>query len=75
MKREQIRIDGMGCSHCVEAVRGSLEGMGIRVHGVEIGTAEISYDSSLIRSEQIDAAIEEAGYKAVAHNQVEDLAS
>jgi copper chaperone CopZ len=75
MTRERITIDGMGCSHCVEAVRSSLEGMGIHVHDVEIGTADISYDRSRIGSEQIDAAIAEAGYKATAHNEVEDLAS
>jgi len=75
MTRERIEIDGMGCSHCVEAVRSSLKEMGINVHEVAIGSADISYDRSRIGSEQIDAAIAEAGYKATAHNEVEDFAS
>lgn len=75
MTRERIEINGMGCSHCVEAVRSSLKEMGIHVHEVAIGTADVSYDRSRIGREQIDAAIAEAGYTATAHKEVEDLAS
>lgn len=59
----------MGCQHCVESVRNALQRLGVDVHGVDIGHAEISYGPSLDRK-RIDAAISEAGYQLVDHEQV-----
>lgn len=64
MTRERVKIEGMGCSHCISAVRGALEKLDVDIHTVEIGSAEIGYGSSVNRK-QIDDAISEAGYKTV----------
>lgn len=64
MARERIRIEGMGCQHCVEAVRAALEKVGADVHAVDIGQAEISYGPAVDRT-TVDAAIAEAGYQPI----------
>ena len=75
MLHERVTIEGMGCMHCVEAVRSSLEAIGIRVHAVDIGSAEVSYDTEQIDRSMIDDAIKDAGYKATGRHFVEDQAS
>jgi len=40
-----------------------LTKIGIEKHKVEIGTATITFDESKIKFEEIEKAIEEAGYK------------
>lgn len=69
MSREQITIEGMGCAHCVQAVRSALEKTGATVHEVEIGKADVSFGPEVDRA-AVDAAIEEAGYRAVEHQTV-----
>lgn len=66
MNRERIKIEGMSCGHCVEAVRKALDGLGVDIHNVEIGRAEISYGPSVDR-QRIDDAIEDAGYTPTGH--------
>ena len=62
MTRERIKIEGMGCQHCVDAVRKALDTAGVEIHNVSIGQADVSYTAPADR-EKVDAAIEEAGYK------------
>lgn len=66
MTRERIKIEGMGCNHCITAVRDALDQIGVEIHTVEIGRAEISYAPSVDR-ERIDAAITEAGYRPIGY--------
>ena len=66
MIRERVKIAGMGCNHCVNAVREALAELGVDIHQVEIGYAEVSYDPEL-DSKRIDAAITEAGYEPLQH--------
>lgn len=66
MHRERVKIEGMGCDHCVKAVREALTQLGVDIHGVEIGHADISYGASVDR-ERIDAAITDAGYRPIEH--------
>lgn len=69
MTRERVRIEGMGCDHCVAAVRSALEQLdGVEIHDVGIGHADISVDGTVDRK-QIDAAISKAGYQAVEHQE------
>lgn len=64
---EQIKIDGMGCAHCITAVRLALEGLnGVKVEDVSIGTARVQLNDGAT-AEQVDAAIREAGYEPVSH--------
>jgi len=61
-----FEISGMGCEHCVNAVRGALENIeAVTVEEVEIGSATISYDSdNPIRDAVVDA-IEAEGFEVI----------
>ncbi|MEG8948051.1 heavy-metal-associated domain-containing protein [Rosettibacter firmus] len=63
MTTTEIKIDGMSCKHCIMAIEKALTKIGIEKHKVEIGTATITFDESKIKFEEIEKAIEEAGYK------------
>jgi copper chaperone len=66
MKEREILIAGMSCHHCVMAVRKELERLSaVQVRDVKIGSAFISFDETKITGDQINAAIEKAGYKPV----------
>jgi copper chaperone CopZ len=63
MHRTRLRITGMSCAHCVAALRrelGRLEGL--TIHGVEVGSADISYDPERTPLSTITAAVDRAGY-------------
>lgn len=60
-----IKIDGMGCEHCVKSVKETLENLkDVKVINVVIGEAKIeipeNYDFSLIRE-----ALDDAGYEVI----------
>jgi copper ion binding protein len=59
----RIQIDGMTCQHCVMRVKQAIESLpGIQDVKVEIGTASISFDASVIQQKEIEEAIVTAGY-------------
>ena len=61
--KETLPISGMGCDHCVNAVREALENLdNVTVSSVEIGSAAVVYEESKIDRSVLVAAIEEAGY-------------
>ena len=67
MNRTTLKIDGMSCGHCVMAVRKALEEVeGVRVEQVAIGTATVEYDPAVADAAAVIAAVDEAGYTAVA---------
>lgn len=62
-----LTIGGMSCQHCVRAVREALEAVpGVTVARVEIGSAEVSFDSNQSSADAIAAAVSDAGYDASA---------
>jgi len=64
MKETLITISGMSCGHCVNRVKKAVDALkGISSSDIQIGTAKVSFDETLISREKIAAAIEEAGYK------------
>ncbi len=66
MDTRDIEIRGMNCDHCVAAVRKELARLpGVIVREVHIGAASVNFEPSRTSSAQIDAAIEEAGFKVV----------
>lgn len=66
MTSETLSIDGMHCDHCVEAVRTALQSLdGVSVDAVEIGRAQVTYDSEEVAAEGLTEAISEAGYDVV----------
>ncbi|UCE79870.1 MAG: cation transporter [Nitrospiraceae bacterium] len=59
----RIQINGMTCQHCVMRVKQAIESLpGINDVTVEIGTASISFDASVIQQKEIEEAIVTAGY-------------
>lgn len=75
MKRERIRIAGMGCEHCVHAVEAALDEIGVAVESVKIGEADIRYDDAAMEPTSIDAAVASAGYSVVAHDELGETAA
>jgi copper chaperone CopZ len=62
-----IKIEGMSCMHCVGRVKKALEGLkGIQTSDVQIGTANITFDETVLKKEDIEKAITKAGYKIAA---------
>ena len=60
-----LKIDGMGCEHCIKSVREALEGInGIKVLDVKIGSAEVEAENDNILNE-IKEKLDDAGYDLV----------
>jgi copper chaperone len=66
MRQVSVRIDGMHCGHCVEAVRRALSQVdGATVTRVEIGKAHVGLPAD-ISVDPVVAAVERAGYRVSA---------
>ena len=60
-----LKIDGMGCEHCIKSVREALEGVnGVKVLDVKIGSAEIEAENDSVLNE-IREKLDYAGYDLV----------
>jgi copper chaperone len=58
-----LEIDGMSCGHCVARVEKALAKLaGVRVDRVEVGSAAVRYEQSLVTPARIRQAVEDAGY-------------
>jgi len=64
-----FNVPGMSCGHCKAAVEGELS----RLSGVEFSnadfekdTVEVRYDEDRVTTEELEGAIEEAGYSVTA---------
>ena len=61
----RLSIDGMHCGACVRRVSAALGKVaGVEVGKVEIGSAELAYDTGLASAEQIAAAVDKIGFTA-----------
>ena len=60
-----LKIDGMGCEHCIKSVRETLEGVnGVKVLDVKIGSAEVEVENDSVLNE-IKEKLDDAGYDLV----------
>jgi copper chaperone len=69
MTDKTVSVEGMGCGHCKAAVEGELNklsGVERSIADVEKGTVEVSYDEARVTAEDLEGAIEEAGYTVAA---------
>ncbi|MEW6509883.1 MAG: heavy-metal-associated domain-containing protein [Bacteroidota bacterium] len=67
MRREELRIEGMSCGHCVMSVKKELAKItGLQVEDVQIGKATVQYDESRISPQDLMRAVEAAGYRLIA---------
>ncbi len=63
MSEVNLKIDGMSCQHCVMRVKKAVEQLpGVSKTEVNVGTARITYDESKIGKEDVEKAVEAAGY-------------
>ncbi len=63
---ETIKVKGMSCQHCVQAVTRALNGVeGLENVQVDLDSGQASYDTvKPVDQETIKAAVKEAGYEA-----------
>ena len=60
-----LKIDGMGCEHCIKSVREALEGVnGVKVLDVKIGSAEVETENDSVLNE-IREKLDDVGYDLV----------
>jgi copper ion binding protein len=68
MTSKTVRIEGMSCHHCTEAVTRAVKSLA-GVERVEVSlqkkSAEVRYDESLLGEAELAAAIEGEGYQVV----------
>lgn len=68
MIKDTYNIEGMTCASCVQAVEKSVGKLaGVDDVSVNLATEkmEVSYDSSTVAGDDIESAVESAGYKAL----------
>ena len=64
-----FKVPDMSCGHCKAAVEeelNNLSGVERADANVEKGTVEVSYDEARVTTEDLEGAIEEAGYTVAA---------
>ena len=69
MTEKIFNVEGMSCGHCKAAVEGELgklPGVERSNADFETGIVEVSYDESKVGTEELEGAIEEAGYEVKA---------
>ena len=69
MTEKTLGVPEMSCGHCRAAVEGELNKLsGVRKANadVEKGTVEVTYDERTVTTEDLEGAIEEAGYTVAA---------
>lgn len=63
----KLKVTGMSCEHCVQAVKRALEGVpgvkGAQV-SLEQGLVEVETGTDSVPVDQLIKAVEEAGYRA-----------
>lgn len=68
MKKITLNVEGMSCSHCVNAVKNAvtaLDGVSEVEVDLEGKTATVEYHADEVTLERIKEAIEEEGYDVV----------
>ena len=69
MTEKTFNVPDMSCGHCKAAVEGELNELpGVERADADVakGTVEVSYDEGTVTTEDLKAAIEEAGYTVAA---------
>lgn len=60
-----LNVEGMSCGHCKAAVEGELNKLsGVQRSNADFerGTVEVTYDEGKVGVEELEGAVEEAGY-------------
>ncbi|MDP5272499.1 copper ion binding protein [Chengkuizengella axinellae] len=63
MKNQVLKVEGMSCNHCVNAIESTLKDINVKgTVDLAKGSVEVNYDESKMNLEVIKEAIEEQGY-------------
>jgi copper chaperone len=68
MEKITLKVEGMSCNHCVNAIEGSvgkLEGVSKAKVNLTEGNVDLEYDSSKVSLEKIKDMIDDQGYDVV----------
>lgn len=67
MQKITLKVEGMSCGHCVSAVEGALNQLGVISAKVnlESKSVDIEYDEAKTNVEKMKDAIEDQGYDVV----------
>ncbi|GHU82102.1 copper-binding protein [Clostridia bacterium] len=68
MQKTTISVEGMSCAHCENAVQteiSNLDGIKKVKASSKKNTVVVKFDEALVNLEQINKAIEEAGFRAI----------
>ncbi len=65
MEHITLKVDGMSCGHCVQAVAQAVNAVsGAKAENVEIGKARVSFDPARTNVGALIDAVSDAGYEA-----------
>ena len=67
MASAKLHVSGMTCGHCQSKVQKALStvtGVYSAVVDLEVGEAEVDFDDDAVTTQQLLAAVEQAGYGA-----------
>ncbi|KKI93422.1 copper resistance protein CopZ [Bacillus sp. SA1-12] len=68
MEKILLKVEGMSCNHCVNAIEGSvgkLQGVSNVKVDLGQGTVEVNYDVSKVTEKEMKDTIEDQGYDVV----------
>ena len=68
MEKKTLKVEGMSCEHCVKAVNQALSdltGMANVKVDLKTGTASFEFDPAKTGLNEIESAIEDAGYSVI----------
>lgn len=64
-----LKVSGMTCEHCEQAVKKALEGLngvsGVEVH-LDTGNVDVTYDNAQVSIADMREVVEDQGYDVVA---------
>ncbi|MFI2856105.1 cation transporter [Paenibacillus sp. JSM ZJ436] len=65
MKQTVLKVQGMSCGHCVNAIQAALKEAGVSgTVDLEAGIVTVEYNEGSVNPAEVIAAIEEQGYEA-----------
>lgn len=63
MKEITLKVDGMSCGHCVNAIEGAVKDLGATAKvDLAAKSVSVSYDETKLSLDAIKEAIEDQGY-------------
>lgn len=66
MAEVTVNIEGMTCQHCVGKVKQALDALpGVQEAEVEIGSAKVTFNGSVVNRNEIADAVVRVGYPVV----------